>query len=241
MKNIAIITARSGSKGLYNKNIKLLGNKPLLAYSIEAALNSKMFDEIMVSTDSEEYAEISRSWGGSVPFLRSKENSEDTASSWDTVNEVLSRYSEMGREFDTFCLLQPTSPFRTGEDIVMAYHTYLEKRATAVVSVCEVEHSLRWCNKLDNTYSLSGFVSRDDIQQRQKLETYYRINGAIYISNIQKYREDPFLYKAGSYAYIMSNMKSVDIDTELDFMYAETILKYNELLEKQCYEKSYFS
>lgn len=232
MKNIAIITARAGSKGLHNKNIKVLGNKPLLAYSIEAAMSSKMFEEVMVSTDSEEYAEISRKWGASVPFLRSEHNSIDTASSWSTVSEVLSRYSENGKEFDTFCLLQPTSPFRTGEDIRKAYDLYLKKRATAIVSVCEVEHSLQWCNKLDNTYSLEGFVDKEDIQQRQKLEKYYRINGAIYISNIEKYKKDPFLYKAGAYAYIMSNIKSIDIDTELDFMYAETILKYNDILGK---------
>ena len=86
MKNIAIITARSGSKGIRDKNIKLLGNKPLLAYTIEAALNSKMFEKVMVSTDSEKYAEISRSWGASVPFLRSEENAKDTASSLDTVS-----------------------------------------------------------------------------------------------------------------------------------------------------------
>ena len=228
MKNIAIITARSGSKGIRDKNIKLLGNKPLLAYTIEAALNSKMFEKVMVSTDSEKYAEISRSWGASVPFLRSEENAKDTASSWDTVSEVLHRYSEKGEEFDTFCLLQPTSPFRTGEDIKKAYSLYLKKRANAIVSVCEVEHSLQWCNKLDDTYSLDGFVGRDDIRQRQILDKYYRINGAIYISHVKTFEKDPFIYRDGAYAYIMSSTRSIDIDTELDFIYAETILKYNE-------------
>lgn len=232
MKNIAIITARSGSKGLPDKNIKLLDNKPLLAYSIEAALSSNMFEDVMVSTDSEKYAEIAESCGGTVPFLRSKRNSSDAASSWDTVSEVLQRYEDMGKEFDTFCLLQPTSPFRTGEDIKKAYYLYLEKEATAVVSVCEVEHSLQWCNKLDGTYSLEKFVQREDIQQRQKLDTYYRINGAIYISNVIEFKKDPFLYKRGAYAYIMNTMKSIDIDTELDFLYAETVLKYNKEIRK---------
>ena len=228
MKNIAIITARSGSKGIRDKNIKLLGNKPLLAYTIEAALNSKMFEKVMVSTDSEKYAEISRSWGASVPFLRSEENAKDTASSWDTVSEVLHKKKKKGEEFDTFCLLQPTSPFRTGEDIKKAYSLYLKKRANAIVSVCEVEHSLQWCNKLDDTYSLDGFVGRDDIRQRQILDKYYRINGAIYISNVKTFEKDPFIYRDGAYAYIMSSTRSIDIDTELDFIYAETILKYNE-------------
>ncbi len=228
MRNIAIITARSGSKGLHNKNIKKLGNKPLLAYTIEAALSSEMFEEVMVSTDSEEYAEISKKWGAQVPFLRSEKNADDSASSWDTVKEVLHGYFERGKEFDTFCLLQPTSPFRTGKDIKKAYNLYKKKCANAIVSVCEVEHSLQWCNKLDYTYSLDGFVDRDDIQQRQKLDIYYRINGAIYISNVKTFEEDQFLYKKGAYAYIMSSIKSIDIDTELDFIYAEALLKCNE-------------
>jgi CMP-N,N'-diacetyllegionaminic acid synthase len=232
MKNIAIITARSGSKGLCNKNIRMLGNKPLLAYTIEAALNSKMFEEVMVSTDTEEYAEISRKWGAEVPFLRSKKNAEDSASSWDTVSEVLHGYFEKGKEFDTFCLLQPTSPFRTEEDIIKAYSLYLKRNATAIVSVCEVEHALQWCNKLDNTCSLNGFVKRDDIRQRQKVDLYYRINGAIYISNVKTFAKDSFLYKDGAYAYIMSSIRSIDIDTELDFIYAETLLKYNKIQEE---------
>ena len=122
MKNIAIIPARSGSKGLPDKNIKELNRRPLIAYSIEAALNSGCFDTVMVSTDSEKYAEISRYYGAEVPFLRSEQTSSDSASSWDTVLEVLDRYESLGKTFDTFCLLQPTSPMRTADDIKSAYN-----------------------------------------------------------------------------------------------------------------------
>ena len=94
MKNIAIIPARSGSKGLHDKNIKDLCGKPLIAYSIEAAMQSKEFDEIMVSTDSPAYANIAQEWGATVPFLRSKETSSDTASSWEMVEEVLNNYKK---------------------------------------------------------------------------------------------------------------------------------------------------
>ena len=110
MKNIAIITARSGSKGLPNKNILPLDGKPLIAHTIIAAKESGMFDTVMVSTDSEEYAAIAREWGAEVPFLRSEENSSDKAGSWDVVREVLDEYRKRGEEFDTFTLLQPTSP-----------------------------------------------------------------------------------------------------------------------------------
>ena len=120
MKNIAIITARSGSKGLPHKNIKLLNGKPLMAWSIEAALKSGMFDTVIVSTDSEEYARIAREYGAEVPFLRSEATSGDNANSWDTVAEVLDNYRKLGREFDTFMLLQPTSPLRSAEDIQRA-------------------------------------------------------------------------------------------------------------------------
>lgn len=105
MKNLAIIPARSGSKRLKDKNIKLLNGKPLLAYTIESARESGLFDEIMVSTDSEKYAEIARQWGANVPFLRSYELSNDTASSWDVVKDVIIRYKNLGFEFDTVALL----------------------------------------------------------------------------------------------------------------------------------------
>ena len=134
MKNIAIIPARAGSKGLPDKNIKLLNGKPLLQYSVEAALGSGCFDKVMVSTDSEKYAEIAREAGAEVPFLRSAYTSTDKASSWDMVEEVLDGYERLGWTFDTFCLLQPTSPMRTAEDIARAYGILREKNAFAVVS-----------------------------------------------------------------------------------------------------------
>ena len=125
--NLCIIPARSGSKGLKDKNIKMFCGRPLMALTIEAALNSKLFDEVMVSTDSELYAEIARDFGATVPFLRSDEMATDKAGTWDTAREVVSKYRELGKEFDTICLLQPTSPMRTSENIVNAYKVFKEK------------------------------------------------------------------------------------------------------------------
>lgn len=116
MKNIAVIPARSGSKGLKDKNIKELNGKSLLAQSIEAAQESGRFDTIHVSIDSEYYAEIAKKYGADVPFLRSAELASDTSSTWDTVRFVLEEYTKLGKEFDTITVLQPTSPLRTAED-----------------------------------------------------------------------------------------------------------------------------
>lgn len=221
MKNLAIIPARSGSKGLKDKNIRSLNGKPLLAYSVEAALQSGIFDRVMVSTDSKEYAEIAKVYGAQAPFLRSEKNSSDQASSWDMVREVLEYYRNRGMEFDSFCLLQPTSPLRDAEDIREAYRLYEEKKAVSVISVCEAEHSPLWCGHLSDEGSLEGFISEEHTRQRQGLGPFYRINGAIYIVNISEFEKNSFLYRKGSYAYIMEREKSVDIDGIQDFEYAE--------------------
>lgn len=224
MKNIAIIPARSGSKGVRDKNIRNLCDKPLMAYTIEAALDSKEFDEVMVSTDSEKYAEIARKYGANVPFLRSAKTASDTASSWDMVDEVLACYEAMGRTFDTFCLLQPTSPLRTKEDIQGAYNLFREKATFAVVSVCETEHSPLWCGQLPDDGEFINFIQKDNMKQRQAAGKYYRLNGAIYIVDIDHFKENSFLYQKGSYAFIMKQEHSIDIDTELDFKIAEVLL-----------------
>lgn len=224
MRNLAIIPARSGSKGLIDKNIKSLAGKPLIAYSIEAAREAGVFDEIMVSTDSAEYADIAMTWGASVPFLRSADNASDNASSWDAVKEVLQKYEELGQKFDTFCLLQPTSPLRNSADIRNAFEL-LQKADTAVISVCEVDHSPLWCNTLPNDHCLNGFLLKENDKQRQEIETYYRLNGAVYFVRIPAFFEDDFLYREGSYAYVMPRERSIDIDTELDFIIAEAIMK----------------
>lgn len=225
MKNIAIIPARSGSKGVKDKNIRELCGKPLIAYTIETALKCGEFDEVMVSTDSDKYAEIARRYGANVPFLRSTETASDTASSWDMVKEVLNRYKELGKEFDTFCLLQPTSPLRTSEDIYKAYELYCECADLAVISVCEAEHSPLWSGQLPESREFINFISTDAQRRRQDVGKYYRLNGAIYIVNVRRFKEEENLYQKGSFAYIMSQERSVDIDAELDFKIASVILR----------------
>ncbi len=226
MRKIAIIPARAGSKGLPDKNIKEFMGKPLIYWTIQAALDSQLFDEVMVSTDSDKYAEIAIQCGAEVPFLRSPKNASDVAGTWDTVREVILEYSCRGKEFDAFCLLQPTSPLRTSEDIKNAMSIFEEKKADAVVSLCELEHSISICNTLEDDNCLNGFFDSNGSGRRQEMEKYYRINGAIYIQKVEKLLQKENLYGNKSYAYIMEKLNSIDIDDEFDFIQAEALAKH---------------
>lgn len=225
MRNLAIIPARSGSKGLKDKNIKLLNGKPLLSYTIEAAIESDLFDEIMVSTDSEEYADVAKKWGANVPFLRSNELSNDTASSWDVVKEVIEGYKNLGDEFDTVALLQPTSPLRTSNDIVDGYKVLKEKAANFVVGVCEIDHSPLWSNTLPENLSMENFIRPDVVEMpRQSIPVYYRINGALYIIKVDYLMRTPNIYGDRSFASVMRKENSIDIDDQMDFEFAKLML-----------------
>lgn len=226
MKNhIAVIPARSGSKGLKDKNIKPLAGKPLLQYSVEAAIQSGVFDCVHVSTDNEQYAEIAGKCGADVPFLRCAEFSSDTADSWSVLRYVLEQYERTGKTFDTITLLQPTSPLRTAEDIRNAYQLFCDKEAEAVVSVSEETHSPMLVNTLDESLSLDGFIHLDKVGRRQDMPTYYRINGAVYMLKTCLLERIADLYGKGSYAYIMPQERAVDIDSIMDFRIAEMILE----------------
>lgn len=225
MKNLAIIPARSGSKGIKDKNIKILCGKPLMAYTIESAIKSKQFDTIHLSTDSEIYANIAKEYGADVPFLRKTELSGDTSVIWDTVNDVLDKYKKIGKEFDTVALLQPTSPLREENDIIKCFQMLKNKNAEAIVSVCEMEHSPLLCNQLDSNYSMKHFIKKEVVMcPRQNLPQYYRINGAIYLLKIEVLEKYNTLYDSEVYAYIMEQRKSIDIDNILDFKIAEQII-----------------
>lgn len=226
MRNIAVVPARSGSKGLKDKNIKELCGKPLLTYTVEAALQAGVFDKVHVSTDSELYAEIARNCGADVPFLRSEQMASDTASTWDAMRFVLEEYKKRGEEFDTITVLQPTSPLRTGDDIAQAYAFFTQKKANMISGVCEMDHSPLWSNVLPTDLSMENFEDEKlAFLPRQELPVYYRENGAIYMLKTSHLFSQKNIYKDKCYAYIMDRSHSVDIDTELDFLIAETIMK----------------
>lgn len=222
---IAIIPARSGSKGLTDKNIKNFAGKPLLAHTIIAAQQSGIFSEIFVSTDSEKYATIARRYGANVPFLRADNLATDNAKIADVIVDLILQLGKSGKKYSTFMLLQPTSPLRTALDISDSYNYFLNIRAKNVVGVCEAEHSPLWMNTLPENGSMENFLQNIN-RNRQELPQYYRINGAIYIADIENYLVKKSFYERDSYAFKMPKERSVDIDSELDFLWAETILNY---------------
>lgn len=217
------IPARSGSKGLKDKNIKDLNGKPLIAYSIEAAKGSGIFDEIIVSTDSQKYADIATKYEASVPFLRPVGLASDTAGSIEVIEDVLTRLKEAGKTYDYFMLLQPTSPLRKAGDIKSAVKLCFEKKADSIVSVCESDHSPLLMNTLDNTLNMENFISSENHKRRQDFATYYRLNGAIYLAMTDYFLENRTFYGKNSFAFIMDKKASIDIEDEVDFELARII------------------
>lgn len=231
MNCLAIIPARSGSKGLIDKNIKELNGKPLLAYTIEAAREAGIFAEIMVSTDSEIYARISEKYGAKVPFLRSEALSSDDTSSWEVVKEVIKIYRQMKKEYSMVALLQPTSPLRNAENIKGAYKLYKEKSANTVVSVCEVDHPIQWCFELGADNNMDSFAkSCYRNTRRQDIPLSYRENGAIYMVNTKLFDSEKIdIYEDKCFGYVMKNEDSIDIDDEIDFNLANIYIKNKSL------------
>ena len=221
---IAIIPARSGSKSLIDKNILLLDGKPLLVHSIECALQSELFDEVFISTDSQQYADIAKQYGGSVPFLRDTTLAGDDSYIWDAVRGDLLKYEAVGKQFETVVLLQPTSPLRVPEDIKTAYQIYEDNKADSVISVCKASYSPLIHNTLPKNNSLKEFLKYETFSKpRQQLSDFYRVNGAIYIVRYCCPERNMDLYGEKSYAYIMPKERSVDIDDRWDFIMAEAL------------------
>lgn len=231
MKDIlAIIPARSGSKGIKDKNIRKLCGKPLIAYTIEAAIKSKVFKDIVVSTDSKKYKQISESYGAYVPFLRKEELSKDCTATNDVILDVLIGLEKIGKKYDSFMVLQPTSPLRDENDIRDATEEFYTHNYNSLVSMCECEHSPLLSKEFDNNKCLDGFLSGLSKVRRQDLHKFYRLNGAIYMARIDYFIKNKNFYRENSYAFIMSKEKSVDIDDMFDFKLAEFLINQNKYI-----------
>lgn len=221
---MALIPARGGSKGLPRKNIRILGGKPLIAWTIEEALKSDCFAEVAVSTDDQEIAAVARDYGARVPFLRPGELATDETRGIEVVLHAMDWYEENERAFDLLMLLQPTSPLRTTEDIRAALGVFTLKQAEAVVSVCPCEYPPVWANTIGPDLCMKDFIKKEALQNRQKLGIFYRLNGAIYLAGWDFLRRNRGFFGERTYAYIMPAERSVDIDAELDLKFAEFLL-----------------
>ena len=219
---IALIPARGGSKGLPGKNTKLLLGKPLIAYAIESALNSKYIKEVYVSTDDEEIAEISKKYGAKVPFLRPAHLASDEALAVDTYIFMLDKWQESGQIVDSFVILQPTSPLRTSENIDEAIELFQTKNASSVISYTEENHPISWHKFINDDLTFSPIFEEELLNRQQIRKTYYP-NGALFIFKADLIRQRKY-YDKNSCAYLMPRKNAVDIDTLDDFEYAEFLL-----------------
>lgn len=224
---LAVIPARGGSKGLPGKNIKILDEKPLIAYTIEAALLSKVIDRVIVTTDDEQIAKISRQYGAEIPFIRDKELATDYSSAIDVYIDAVNRLGEEYKKFP-FMVLLPTAPFRTSQHIDEAYEIFQKGSAKTLISVVQAPVPVSWYLSIDrNGYLFSeGYgVKSGNVLNRQINEAYYVPNGAIYILDYDLLLEKRTYYCERTISYIMNKKDSIDIDTIEDFEYAEFIIQ----------------
>ena len=194
-------------------------------YTIEAAIESGLFSDVMVSTDSYDIAEIARKGGASVPFIRKATLSGDSATTVDVAKNCIEYYRGIGIDYEVICLLQPTSPLRKENQISEAYSLFISKGAKFLASVSECEHSPLWANTIGKDLRMDNFLNKETRNlRRQDLPKYYRLNGAIYFAEVAAFLDEFTFLGNNSIAYIMDKKSSVDIDTIEDFLYAEILL-----------------
>lgn len=227
MRILAIIPARGGSKGIPHKNIVNLNGKPLIAYSIQTALNSKVFDRVVVSTDSRKIARVSKSLGAEVPFLRPPHLAQDQTPGISPILHAL-RWLEKKEAYhpDYVMCLQPTSPLRITEDIKKATRLARRKRADSVISVSPARQHPYWMKKIDKKGKCSDliFLNRP-LLRRQSLPPVYALNGSIYLARREVLLHHRTWYTKRTYAYVMPYERSLDIDTPWDLYLADLILR----------------
>lgn len=224
MKAVAIIPARGGSKGILRKNVRLLLNKPLVLYSIEAALNAKTIDAVYVSTDDWDIATCAAAAGVEV-IERPSFLASDTAQNHEVVLHALDNLHSNGVYPETLVLLQPTSPLRTAGNIDECMYAYKNANGASAMSVCDVAVHPGKMVIIDNT-EIRPFTTEQDMEaRRQNMTDVYQQNGAIYIVNAETFRSEHRFYCKPCIPYLMSRNDSVDIDEEFDFQLAELILQ----------------
>lgn len=230
MGNIAIITARGGSKRIPKKNIKEFCGKPIIAYAIRAAIDSGIFEEVMVSTDSEEIAKVAEQYGAKVPFMRRKQTSNDFATTADVLTEVLEDYKSMGKQYDYFACIYPTAPFVTAFKLADAMDSLKKEGAEALISVVKFSFPPQ-----------RGFVIKDgNIQYQypqfertrsQDLEPIYHDCGQFYFCSCEAFMKKHTLIQQRTIPYVVHEEEAQDIDTMSDWNIAEA--KYRVLYGKE--------
>lgn len=226
MKNIAIIPARGGSKRIPKKNIKSFLGKPIIVYSIEVAIQSGLFDEVMVSTDDEEIADISKKYGAKVPFFRSKEKADDYATTSDVLEEVLLKYREYNKYYDIFCCMYPTAPFITQHILIKSYELLIKSKFESVFPVVRFSSPIQRALKIDNN-KVSMICPENYKKRSQDLLPAYHDSGQFYWMRTNAFFKYKTLWTENTGAIELMEKETQDIDTIKDWEIAE--LKYKIL------------
>ena len=221
MKTLALIPARGGSKGISRKNVRPFAGKPLIAWTVEVALQCRCFDDVVVSTDDEEIAEVAREYGARTPFMRPTALAQDDTPSIAPVLHALEQLPGL----DALVLLQPTSPLRTVEDIHDCLVLAEERAANSIVSVTQTDTHPYWMYRLSSQQRLEALLEAPEVTRRQDMPPVYALNGALYFARTEWLVNARRLVAAESLAFVMPPSRSVDIDTPLDWKFAEMLLR----------------
>jgi N-acylneuraminate cytidylyltransferase/CMP-N,N'-diacetyllegionaminic acid synthase len=218
---LGVIPARGGSKGIPGKNVKPIADKPLIAWTIEAALSSQHIDHLIVSTDSKQIAEVAQGFGADVPFLRPSDLAADETPGIDPILHAVGAVAG----FDWVVVLQPTSPLRSSADIDGCIQLAINGGTSSAVSICEASDHPEWTFSLSADRELIKYSGGGVSNRRQELQSCYILNGAIYVANIDWMRREKSLIGPGTLGFVMPKDRSVDIDDYFDFKIAEFLLK----------------
>lgn len=233
MSNICIIPARGGSKRIPRKNIRHFLGKPIISYSIKAALDSKLFDVVMVSTDDLEIAEVAKNYGAEVPLLRSEKNSSDFATTFNVIEEVILKYKEQGINFENGCCIYSCAPFVTPKKLKEGFNLMVEKKYDSVFPVIPFGFPIQRALKMDVNQKVSFFQPEFSLARSQDLEKSFHDAGQFYLFDTKECLKKGALLTNNTGSIIISELEGQDIDTEIDWKLAE--LKF-ELINKSNHE-----
>lgn len=220
---LAVVPARGGSKGLRRKNIRDLGGRPLIAWTLDAAYGAALVDEVIVSSDDDEILGVAKEWGATKVTKRPSGLATDSSRTIEVLHHIL---ENIEGAFDYVVQLQPTSPFRTSDDIDSAVRLCARRQSSACVSVCATEKSPYWMYSLSEEGRMAPLLgSAQGVSRRQDAETFYQLNGAIYVARVGWVRDRASFLADETVAYVMPRRRSIDIDTEDDLVHAQAMLE----------------
>lgn len=224
MNNIAIIPARGGSKRIPRKNIRDFLGRPIISYSIEIAINSGLFKEVMVSTDDQEIANLAIKNGAEVPFLRSNLNSNDFANTYDVIQEVILQYEKNGEEYDNVCCIYPCAPLIVKSNLIKGYKLLLEKNFDTVFPIVKYSTPIERALKIEKSKVIIA-NEKYETSRSQDLDSYYFDAGQFYWMKINTIKSNKKIYNDNTGAIVLDELYAQDIDNETDWKIAE--MKYN--------------